>query len=53
MKELRLAGYSYHKIADILNTLGFKTKTGKTKWHATTVMKILKRAFQNEDLTSS
>ena len=42
MKSLRLQGFSYHKIADILNTLKIKTKSRKARWHATTVMKILK-----------
>ncbi len=41
MKELRRQGFSYHKIAAIFNSMGVPTKN-KKKWHATTVMKILK-----------
>lgn len=42
MHDLRRQGFSYHKIADILNTLAIPTKTRKSKWHGTTVMNILK-----------
>ena len=43
MKALRAEGFSYHKIALILNSLNVPTKNKGSKWHATTVMKILKR----------
>lgn len=43
IKQLRAKGFSYWKIADALNTLGVKTKTRNSIWHATTVMGILKR----------
>ena len=42
MKELRRQGFSYHKIAAIFNSMGIPTKN-KKRWHATTVMKILKK----------
>ncbi len=42
MSDLRKQGFSYHKIADILNTLAISTKTRKSKWHGTTVMNMLK-----------
>jgi hypothetical protein len=42
MLELRKHGYSYHKIAEILTTMGIPTKNRRPKWRATTVMKILK-----------
>lgn len=41
MKELRRQGFSYHKVAAIFNSMGIPTKN-KKKWHATTIMKILK-----------
>ena len=42
MKTLRAKGYSYHKIAEVLTALKVPTKNGRHRWHATTVMKILK-----------
>ena len=44
MTDLREQGYSYHKIAEILNTMKIPTKSRKAKWHATTVMNIIKAA---------
>ncbi|MBN8535792.1 MAG: recombinase family protein [Deltaproteobacteria bacterium] len=43
MKALRSQGYSYWKIAEILNSMKVPTKSRKAKWKAATVMKILKR----------
>ena len=43
MQILREQGYSYWKIAEVLNTMKIPTKTRKAKWHPTTVMKILKK----------
>ena len=41
MKALRDQGFSYWKIADVLNAMGVKTKTGRGKWQARSVMKTL------------
>lgn len=43
MIELRDRGFSYWKIAEILNAMKVPTKTGRGKWHARTVLSILKR----------
>ncbi len=45
---LRAKGFSYHRIACILNTLGIETKNKRSTWHATTVMKILRRNLRRE-----
>lgn len=42
-KELRTQGLSFEKIANVMNTMGVKTKTGRTKWYAKTVRDILLR----------
>ncbi len=42
MENLKAEGFSYHKIADILNTMKVPTKNKGSRWHGTTVMKILK-----------
>jgi hypothetical protein len=39
---LREQGFSYHRIASVLNTLGVQTKQKTSLWHATTVLKILR-----------
>ena len=41
MKQLRDQGFSYWKIADILNTMNIKTKTGCGRWQARSVTKTL------------
>ena len=41
MRELRDKGFSYWKIADVLNTMKVTTKTRKGRWHARTVLAIL------------
>jgi len=41
MKKLRDQGFSYWKIADVLNSMGIPTKTGRGKWHARAIQKIL------------
>ena len=41
MKELREKGFSYWKIADVLNTMKVPTKTRKGRWHARTIQAIL------------
>ena len=41
IRKLREKGWSYWKIADILNALGISTKTKSGRWHAKTVQKIL------------
>lgn len=47
MQSLRAQGLSYGRIAKVLNEMGKKTKTGKGKWYANTVFKIL-RAHENK-----
>jgi len=42
MAALRDQGFSYWKVADILNSMGVPTKSRRAKWQAATVMKILK-----------
>lgn len=42
MKSLRAQGFSYWKIADVFNSMKIPTKNKGSKWHPTTVMKILK-----------
>lgn len=44
MKELRSKGYSYRKIAEILNTMKVPTKTKKGKWHGKSVYHVLYKA---------
>jgi len=41
MQDLRVKGYSYWKIAEILNSMGVPTKSRRAKWQAATVMKII------------
>lgn len=43
MCELRDKGFSYRKIAEVLNTMKVQTKTGRGKWHGKTVHQILTR----------
>jgi hypothetical protein len=44
MKALRRQGFSYWRIAEILNSMKVLTKSRRAKWQAATVMKILKRS---------
>jgi hypothetical protein len=41
MRELRDKGFSYWKIADVLNAMKVPTKTRKGRWYARTVQAIL------------
>jgi hypothetical protein len=41
MRELRAQGFSYWKIADVLNAMGVPTKKQKGRWFAKTIQKIL------------
>ena len=41
IRELRDKGFSFRKIADVLNTMKVPTKTRKGRWHAKTVQAIL------------
>lgn len=41
MRELRDKGFSYWKIADVLNAMKVPTKTRKGKWHARTHQAII------------
>lgn len=45
IRKLREQGYSYWKIADILNALKVKTKTGRGRWHARSVLAVLEHRF--------
>ncbi len=40
--RLYLEGYSAAKISEYLQEKGIRTTTGKEKWHATVVMKMLR-----------
>jgi IS30 family transposase len=42
IQELRELGHSYHQVAAILTAMGIPTKNRLARWHAATVMKILK-----------
>lgn len=42
-KELRSQGLSFEKIANVMNTMSVRTKTGRTKWYAKTVRDIILR----------
>ena len=44
MRKLRAKGHSYHKIAGIFDAMKVPTKNRGSRWHATTIMKILKAA---------
>jgi hypothetical protein len=41
MRSLRDQGFSYWKIADVLNAMKVPTKTRKGRWHARSVQQIL------------
>ena len=41
MKRLRERGFSYWKIADVFNSMKIPTKTGRGRWHARAVQKVL------------
>ena len=41
MQNLREEGYSYWRVADILNTMKVPTKTRKGRWHARSVKQVL------------
>jgi hypothetical protein len=45
MRALRGKGLSYEKIADILNALAFKTRSGKAQWYGNSVYRTLRRAM--------
>lgn len=47
LRNLRRQGFSYWKIADILNSMKIPTKNKGSRWHPTTVMKILKAQEPN------
>lgn len=49
MNRLRSQGYSYRKIAMILNSMGVPTKTKKSDWKAATMMKILNQSRAIEE----
>jgi hypothetical protein len=43
MRELRAKGFSYGKIAEVLNTLNIPTRTRKAAWQARTVWAVLNK----------
>ena len=48
MKELRANGFSYWKIAEVFNSMKIPTKTGKGKWHARTILEVLRRVDNSD-----
>lgn len=42
LEHLRENGYSYWKIAEVMNDMAIPTKNQNSKWHPTTIMKLLK-----------
>lgn len=48
MVSLREKGYSYRKIAEVLDTMKVPTKTRKRKWQARVVQEILNRVVKTE-----
>jgi hypothetical protein len=53
MQALRERGFSYWKIADVLNSLKVPTKTRRGKWHARSVKTILDRDDQIQNLNDN
>lgn len=43
-RELRSRGLTFEKIANVMNTMGVKTKTRRAKWYAKTVRDIIFRS---------
>lgn len=41
MHELRAKGFTYENIAEVLNSMGVRTKTGRGRWYRKTVQAIL------------
>lgn len=41
MRQLRSQGFSYWKIADVFNSMKVPTKTGRGRWHARAIQKVL------------
>ncbi len=48
MKELRDKGFSYHKIAEIFNSMKVPTKTRKGEWSAKSIWKILNTCINSD-----
>ena len=44
MRQLRGRGFSYWKIADVFNSMKVPTKTGRGRWHARAIQKIINDA---------
>lgn len=42
IKELREQGFSYHKIADVLNVMGIRTKSRQAKWSGKIIHQVLR-----------
>lgn len=51
IKTLRAQGFSYWKIADVFNSMKIPTKNKGSRWHPTTIMKILKASSVDESET--
>lgn len=51
MRKLREKGFSYWKIAEVLNAMKVPTKTHKGKWHARTVLSVLQADPLKSDTT--
>ena len=41
MIQLRAQGFSYWKIADVFNSMKIPTKTGRGRWHARAIQKVV------------
>ena len=48
MRALRNEGFSYWKIAAVLNSMRVPTKTGRSQWHARFVQKVLDQLQKSE-----
>jgi hypothetical protein len=46
MSQFRSQGFSFWKIADVLNTMKVPTKTRRGRWHARSVQKVLDSQLQ-------
>ncbi len=53
MRKLRGQGFSYWKIADVLNSWAVPTKTRRGKWHARSVQQILERHLEDQETAAA
>jgi hypothetical protein len=43
MRDLRSKGFTYEAIAEVMNSMKVRTKTGRGRWHRKTVQAMLNR----------